>query len=89
MVRNAEYKEDFTPLDDECDCYCCKHFTKAYLRHLVHTNEILGARMLSLHNIRFLTHLMEQIRDAINNDRLLDFRKEFYAKTGYNKDNIE
>ena len=88
VIRNATYKEDFTPLDDECDCYCCKHFTKAYLRHLVHSDEILGARMLSLHNIRFLTHLMEQIRDAINNDRLLDFRKEFYAKTGYNKDNI-
>lgn len=83
VVRNAIYKEDFTPLDDECDCYCCKNFTKAYLRHLMNTNEILGGRMLSLHNIRFLTKLTEQIKDAIRNDRFLEFREEFYKK--YNK----
>lgn len=78
VVRNAEYKEDFTPLDDECDCYTCKHFTKAYLRHLVNTNEILGARLLSLHNLRFLIRLMDKIKQAIREDRLLDFREEFY-----------
>lgn len=82
VVRNATYKEDFTPLDEECDCYCCKHFTKAYLRHLINVDEILGGRMLSLHNLRFLLHLMEQIRESILNDRFLDFRKEFYAKYG-------
>ena len=88
ILKNAKYKEDFTSLDEECDCHCCRNHTKAYLHHLVKCNEILGARLLSLHNLRFSLKLMEKIRDAINNDRLLDFRKEFYAKTGYNKENI-
>ncbi len=85
IVKNGKYKQDFTPLDDECDCYCCTHYTKAYLRHLLNTDEILGGRMLSLHNITYLTHLMEQIKQAIREDRLLDFRKEFYEKTNYDK----
>ena len=80
VVKNATYKDDFTPLDAECDCYTCKHYTKAYLRHLINADEILGARLLSIHNIRFLTHLMEQIKEAIWQDRLLDFKKEFYEK---------
>ncbi len=87
VVRNGQYKEDFTPLDDECDCYCCKHYTKAYLRHLINAGEILGGRLLSIHNIRFLTHLMEQIKDAIRNDRLLDFKDEFLKK--YNQGEID
>ena len=82
VVRNAKYKEDFTPLDDECDCYCCKHYTKAYLRHLINTNEILGGRMLSLHNLRFLIKLMEDVRQSIKEDRFLEFREEFYKKYG-------
>ena len=82
VVRNAKYKEDFSPLDDECDCYCCKNFTKAYLRHLINADEILGARLLSLHNIRFLTKMTEDIKKAIWEDRLLDFRDEFYKKYG-------
>lgn len=82
VVRNAKYKEDFTPLDDECDCYCCKHYTKAYLRHLINTNEILGGRMLSLHNLRFLIKLMEDVRKSIKEDRFLEFREEFYKKYG-------
>ena len=79
-VRNAVYKQDFTPLDPECDCYCCRNYTKAYLRHLVNTGEILAAMLLSIHNIRFLLRLTENIRDAIANDTLEDFRKEFYRK---------
>jgi len=82
VLKNAKYKEDFTPLDDECDCYCCKNHTKAYLHHLVKCGEILGARLLSIHNLRFSLRLMEQIREAINNDRFLEFRKEFYEKYG-------
>ena len=78
VVKNAKYKEDFTPLDDECDCECCRNYTKAYLRHLVNTNEILGARLLSKHNLRFLIKLMSDIRKAIKEDRFLDFRKEFF-----------
>lgn len=83
VVRNATYARDFTPLDPECDCYCCRNYTKAYLRHLVKANEILGARLLSLHNLHFLLNLMEQVRQAIREDRLLDFRNEFFAKYGY------
>ena len=82
VVRNAKYKEDFTTLDDECDCYACKHYTKAYLRHLINTNEILGGRMLSLHNLRFLIKLMEDVRKSIKEDRFLEFREEFYKKYG-------
>lgn len=82
VVRNAEYKEDFTPLDKECDCYTCKNFTKAYLRHLVNVGEILGAKLLSIHNLRFLTKLTEEIKKAIWEDRLLDYKEEFYAKYG-------
>lgn len=89
VIKNAKYKADYTPLDPECDCYCCTHFTKSYLRHLMNANEILGARMLSLHNIRYLTHLIEDIKKAIWEDRLLDFREEFYKKTGYNDKNKE
>ena len=80
VVKNAKYKEDFTSLDPECDCECCRNYTKAYLRHLVNTNEILGARLLSKHNLRFLIKLMSDIRRAIKEDRFLDFRKEFYEK---------
>ena len=80
VVRNAVYKEDFTTLDDECDCYTCKHYTKAYLRHLINADEILGARLLSIHNLRFLLKLMEDIRQSIREDRFLTFRKEFYTK---------
>ena len=83
VIKNAKYKEDFTPLDSECDCECCKHYTKAYLRHLVNCGEILGARLLSIHNLRYLLKLMEDVRKSIKEDRFLEFRKEFYEK---NKD---
>lgn len=79
-VRNALYKEDFGPLDDECDCYCCRNFSRAYLRHLVNTNEILACTLLSVHNIRFLLKLTENIRNAISSGTLKEFRKEFYVK---------
>ncbi len=80
VIKNATCKEDFSPLDSECDCYTCKNYTKSYLRHLVNADEIFGARLLSIHNIRFLTKLMEQIKEAIWQDRLLDFKEEFYKK---------
>ena len=83
VVRNATYERDWTPLDSECDCYTCKNYTRAYIRHLVKANEILGVRLLSIHNLRFLTRLMENIRTAIENDCLGDFRTEFYKKYGY------
>ena len=83
VIRNAEYEKDWNKLDDECDCYACKNYTRAYIRHLVKTNEILGIRLLSMHNLRFLSHLMEQVREAIENDNLLEFREKFYNKYGY------
>ena len=78
VVRNGMYKEDFTPLDDNCDCYCCKNYTKAYVRHLINTGEMLGGMLLSLHNTTFLLKLMRDIRKAILGDYLMDFVKEFY-----------
>lgn len=85
VVRNATYERDFSPLDSECDCYTCKNYTRAYIRHLVKTGEILGIRLLSIHNLYFLTKLMEKVRIEIENDNLLNFRDEFYKKYGYIK----
>ena len=78
VVRNATYEKDFTPLDPNCDCYTCKNYTRAYIHHLIKTKEILGARLLTLHNLRFLTRLMERVREEIENDNLLTFVKQFY-----------
>lgn len=82
-LLNACHAEDFTTLDKECDCYTCKNYTKAYIRHLFKAKEILGARLLSIHNLRFLVNLMENVREAIKQDSLLEFRQEFYKKYGY------
>ena len=83
VVRNAAYKEDLTPLDAECDCYCCRHYTKAYLRHLINAGEMLGAMLLSLHNITYLNRLMRGLRRAILDGTLRDFREDFYRRTGW------
>ncbi len=83
VIRNAIYKDDFSPIDSECDCYACKNFTRAYIRHLINAGEILGAKLLSIHNLHYLLNLMKDIRQAIKEDRFLDFREEFYKK---NKD---
>ena len=85
VVRNGRYKEDFTLLDDECDCYCCKNYTKAYLRHLVNVDEMLGAMLLSMHNITFLHKLMRGLREAIFGGYVREFAAEFYRKYGENK----
>lgn len=76
-LRNLKFKEDFTPIDDECDCYTCKHYSKAYLRHLFVAGEGLGGRLLSIHNIRFLIRIMENIRVAIKEDRFDEYKEEF------------
>ena len=86
VVRNATYERDFTPLDPECDCYTCKNYTRAYIRHLINAKEILGIRLLSIHNLRFLTKLMDRVRIEIECDNLLNFRDEFYKKYGYTKE---
>jgi queuine tRNA-ribosyltransferase len=76
-IKNAKYKEDFTPLEKDCDCYTCKNFTKAYIRHLITSDEAFGARLLSIHNIRFLIRLVEELREAIKEKRVADYREEF------------
>ncbi len=81
-IRDLKYAEDFTPLDDQCDCYCCKNYTKAYLRHLYKCDETFGKRLLSIHNIRFLIHMMEEARKAIQEDRFGDFKDEFIKQYG-------
>ncbi len=81
-IRDLKYAEDFTPLDDQCDCYCCKNYTKAYLRHLYKCDETFGKRLLSIHNIRFLIHMMEEARKAIREDRFGDFKDEFIKQYG-------
>lgn len=80
VVRNGVYKEDFTPLDPECGCYCCKNYTKAYLRHMVNAGEMTGAMLLSLHNIYYLHSLMKGLRESILGGYVTDFVKEFYTK---------
>ncbi len=80
VIRNAVYSKDFTPIDPDCECYVCKNYTRAYLRHLIKANEILGMRLLSWHNLYYLIDLMKQAREAIKADKYLDFRKDFYKK---------
>lgn len=80
VIKNAQYARDFTPLDPECDCYTCRNYSRAYIRHLMKTNETFGMRLTSIHNLHFLINLMEQIKEAIREDRLLDFRDEFFLQ---------
>jgi queuine tRNA-ribosyltransferase len=84
-IRNQKYKEDFTPLQSGCGCYACKNYTRAYIRHLIVAGEMFGMRLLSIHNIHWTLRFMEQIRDAIKNDKFLDFRRNFYRRF-YKKD---
>ena len=82
-LRNAKYKEDFSPVEEGCDCYCCRNYTKAYVRHLITSDEIFGGRLLSIHNIRALHRLTAEIKQAIIEDRLLDFRDRFFDSYQY------
>lgn len=79
-LKNLRFREDFTPIEEDCDCYTCKNYTKAYIRHLVTVGESLGGRLLSIHNIRFLIRLTEELREAIREDRLLEYREEFFRR---------
>ena len=76
-LKNAKYKEDFTVVDETCDCYACQHYTKAYIRHLIVADETLGQRLLSIHNVRFLIRMMEEMRESIKNDCFLEYKNEF------------
>ncbi|QDP40722.1 tRNA guanosine(34) transglycosylase Tgt [Radiobacillus deserti] len=85
VVRNAKYARDFGPLDEKCDCHVCRNYSRAYIRHLVKSNETFGLRLTTYHNLYFLLKLMEQVREAIRNDRLGDFREEFFEQYGFNR----
>jgi len=84
-LKNAKFKEDFNPIENDCDCYTCKSYTKAYIRHLIVSNETLGGRLLSIHNIRFLIKMMEEVRIAIKEDRFLEYKDEFINKYNSSK----
>ena len=81
-IKNEKYKEDFTTLDPKCDCYCCRNYTKAYLRHLYVCDETFGKRLMSIHNIRFLIKVMEGAREAIKEDRFEEYMKVTLAAFG-------
>ena len=86
-IKNLKYKEDFTCVDENCDCYTCKNYTKAYIRHLITADESFGARLLSIHNIRFLVKLMEEIRQSIKNNTLLEYKEKFIEEYTNEKNN--
>ena len=79
-LKNAKYKEDFTPIEEKCDCYTCKNYTKAYVKHLINCEESLGGTLLSIHNIRFLIKLTEEIREAIKEDKFKEYKENFINK---------
>ena len=78
-LKNLKFKEDFTPIED-CDCYTCRNYTKAYIRHLIVCDETLGGRLLSIHNIRFLIKMTEEVRKAIKENRFASYKEEFINK---------
>ena len=84
VIRNAIYARDERPLDEECDCYVCRNYSRAYIRHLMKAGEILGARLTSYHNLHFLIKMMEEIRQAIAEDRFVEYKKEFLEKYNQN-----
>lgn len=89
VVKNAKYARDFTPIDSACDCYTCKNYTRAYVRHLFKAEESFGLRLTSIHNTYFLLQLMQDVRQAIRDDNLLEFREDFFERYGYNKTNAK
>lgn len=89
VIKNAKYARDFSPLDPNCDCYTCRNYTRAYIRHLIKCDETFGIRLTSYHNVYFLIKLMEQVRQAIREDRLGDFREQFFEQYGFHGPNAK
>lgn len=87
VIKNAQYERDFGPLDDKCDCYTCRNYTRAYIRHLIKADETFGLRLTSYHNLYFLLNVMKNVRQAIMDDNLLEYRESFFEEYGYNKPN--
>ena len=89
VVKNAKYSRDFTSIDPTCDCYTCRNYTRAYVRHLIKTDETFGLRLTSLHNTHFLLQVMREVRQAIMDDNLLEYREDFFERYGYNEPNAK
>lgn len=89
VVKNAKFERDFRPLDENCSCYTCQNYTRAYIRHLFKADETFGLRLTSYHNLHFLINLMNQVRQAILDDNLLEFREAFIEEYGYNQKNAK
>lgn len=89
VVKNAKYERDFRPIDEKCDCYTCRNYTRAYVRHLIKANETFGLRLTSYHNLYFLLNVMKQVRQAIMDDNLLEFREAFFEEYGFNEKNAK
>lgn len=89
VVKNAAYARDFGPIDENCDCYTCRNYSRAYIRHLIRCDETFGIRLTTYHNLHFLLKLMGQVRQAIREDRLGDFKEEFFESYGLNKPNAK
>ena len=85
-IKNAKFKEDFEPIEEACDCYTCKNYSKAYIRHLIVSDESFGARLLSIHNLRFLIKLTEEIRESIKANKFLEYKQNFIDNYKNNKD---
>jgi len=79
VVRNAEYARDFSPLDPTCDCYTCRNYSRAYIRHLIKAGEVLGIRLTTIHNLRFVLNLMEEIKEALRQGEIMEFRDRFLS----------
>lgn len=81
-IKNAKFERDFSPLDPDCNCYTCQHYSRAYIRHMFKSGEMMSAMLLSNHNLHFLINMMGEIRQSIEEDRFTEFKKEFYDKYG-------
>lgn len=89
VIKNAEYARDYRPLDEKCNCYTCRNYSRAYIRHLIKSDETFGLRLTSYHNLFFLLDLMKKVRQAIREDNLLEFKESFFEEYGYNKPNAK
>ena len=88
VIKNAQYEHDFHPIDDHCNCYTCRNYSRAYIRHLVRVNEIFGLRLLTIHNLHFLIDFMRQMRQSIMDDRFPEFYRKFTANFSFNAKSV-
>ena len=88
VIKNAQCEHDFHPIDEHCNCYTCRNYSRAYIRHLVRVNEIFGLRLLTIHNLHFLIDFMRQMRQSIMEDRFPEFYRKFTANFSFNAKSV-